>query len=201
MVRLETPRLLFRDHEPRDLEAYCQIESDPIYRCPQPVHPLAELERSFRDAWLPPKSLGLPATILKSTDTYVGRCGLYPLRDESGHIVDGNAHIAFYIARPYWRQGLATEAARAFIQHGFGVLGLRRIVAGINAANSAALTVVRKLGFSLVRSGEGGGSRWHEFERRNPGPHASVASPSDEPDEARSVRVHSVIAPRRSAFP
>jgi [ribosomal protein S5]-alanine N-acetyltransferase len=174
MVRLESPRLLFRDHEPRDLDAYCQIESDPIYRSPQPVHDLAELQRSFRESWLVPKSLGLLAAILKSTDTYIGRCGLYPLRDDSGKVVDGSANIAFYIARPYWGQGLATEAARAFVEYGFEVIGMRRIIAGINAENIASITVVRKLGFSLIQSGEGGGSKWHEFELRNPD-HASAA--------------------------
>ncbi len=168
MVKLESPRLLFRDHEPRDLDAFCRFESDPVYRFPQTVHGLAELERSFRESWLLPKSLGLLATVLKSTDTYIGRCGLYPFRDDSGQVIDGSAHIAFYIGRPYWGQGFATEAARAFVNHGFMSLGIERIVAGINAENVASIAVVRKLGFSLSRSGEGGGSKWHEFELRNP---------------------------------
>lgn len=168
MVRLETQRLLFRDHEMRDLESYCTIESDPIYRWPQPVHDRSELERSFRESWLVPKTLGLLATIFKATDTYIGRCGLYPLRDDAGTRIEDAANIAFYIARPYWGQGLATEAAGAFVQYGFETLGLRRIVAGINAENAASINVVRKLHFSLNRSGQGSGSRWHEFELRNP---------------------------------
>jgi hypothetical protein len=47
MIRLETERLLLRDHEPQDLEPFCEIESDPEYRQPRPVHPREELERSF----------------------------------------------------------------------------------------------------------------------------------------------------------
>ena len=31
MVRLETERLLLRDHEPQDLEPFCEIESDPEF--------------------------------------------------------------------------------------------------------------------------------------------------------------------------
>ena len=38
----------------------------------------------------------------------------------------------------------------------------------MNAANLASVRVVEKLGFVWVRSGEGGGSRWHEYELRNP---------------------------------
>ena len=167
MIRLETRRLLFRDHELRDLEPYCAIESDSIYRSPQRVHDRAELERSFRESWLRPKTLGLLATIYKATDTYIGRCGLYPFRDDAGAEIKDTANIGFYLARPFWGQGLATEAARAFVQYGFETLGLRRIVAGINAENVASISVVQKLGFSLTRSGEGAGSRWHEFEIRN----------------------------------
>lgn len=168
MVRLETERLLFRDHELSDLEAYCEIESDPLYRWPQPVHASAELERSFREAVLQPKELGLFATVFKPDGRYVGRCGLYPFRDDQGEIQPDEAFIAFYVARPYWGRGIATEAGRAWIAHGFDKLGLRRIEAGINAANAASLRVIEKLGFRWVRSGGDEQTQWHDFELRNP---------------------------------
>ncbi len=164
MVKLETERLLFRDHEPGDLEAFCAMESDPEYRWPQTVHTRAELERRFCETWLALKPMGLLATVFRANGRYIGRCGLYPLRDQSGQIVPKEALIAFYLAREYWGRGLATEAGRRFITHGFEDLGLRRIEAGINAENRASIRVVEKLGFRLVRSGEGGGNRWHDFE-------------------------------------
>lgn len=169
-MKLETARLLFREHEPGDLEAYCAIESDAQYRWPQPVHPRAELERSFLPAWLPPKPMGLLATVFKPENRYIGRCGLYPLRDEGDVIIPNEASIAFYLARPYWGRGLATEAGQAFVTYGFDQLGLTRIEAGIRADNGASIRVVEKLGFSWIQSGEGGGSRWHNFELRNPEP-------------------------------
>jgi len=173
MVRVETERLLLRDHEPQDLESFCEIESDPEYRWPQPVHPRAELERSFREAWLPPKAMGLLATVFKPDGHYIGRCGLYPFRTDDGVLVPHEASIAFYLARPYWGRGLATEAGRALVAHGCGELGLRRFHAGVNAENGASRRVVEKLGFRLVRSGEGGGSRWHDFELVSPTPSAA----------------------------
>lgn len=174
MVYIETARLLFRDHQSGDLERYCEIESDPLYRSPQPVHSRAELERSF-GTWMHPKPMGLRATVYKPDQRYIGRCGLYPLRDEAGEVIPGTASIAFYLARPYWGLGLATEAGEAFVAYGFDELGLRRIEAGVNVDNGASIRVIEKLGFRWVRSGggEGGGSRWHEFELRNPRlPHA-----------------------------
>jgi RimJ/RimL family protein N-acetyltransferase len=89
------------------------------------------------------------------------------LRNDANEIVPGEASIAFYLARPYWGLGLATEAGRAFVDCGFRQMGLSRIVAGINAKNVASIRVIEKLGFSWVRSGEGGGSSWHEYELRN----------------------------------
>ena len=171
MVRLETERLLFRDHEPGDLAAYCEQESDPIYRWPQPVRPREELERNFRASALQPKEMGLRATVFKPDNRYVGRCGLYSFRNDKGEILPMEAFIAFYVARPYWGRGIATEAGKAWIAHGFETLGLRRIEAGVNAANAASLRVIEKLGFEWVRSGGDQGTRWHDFELRNPHVH------------------------------
>ena len=127
------------------------------------MHPREELERSFRE-WLVRKPMALRATVFKPENSYIGRCGLYPARNDAGAIVEGEARIAFYLARDYWRRGLATEAGRAFVRYGFETLSLRKIHAGMNAGNMASIRVIEKLGFTWVRSGEGGGNRWHDFE-------------------------------------
>jgi RimJ/RimL family protein N-acetyltransferase len=163
MTDFETERLRFRQHQEADLEPFCEMESDPEYRRPQQVHPRAELERSFREGWLPPKAMGLLATVFKPEGRYIGRCGLYPARDENDHIIPGVANLAFYLARPYWGRGLATEAGRAFVARGFHDLRLRRIEAGVNANNAASMRVLEKLGFVRVQSGEGGGQAWHLY--------------------------------------
>ena len=168
VVRLESERLIFRDHEPDDLEPYCVMESDQIYRAHQPVHPAQELERSFREAWLPRKEMGLLATVFKDDGCYIGRMGLYPYRTEAGAIVPREATLAFYLARPYWGRGLATEAGRAFIEHGFRELGLEKIHAGMNAANAASQRVIEKLGFTWVRSGGDAATQWHDYELIHP---------------------------------
>lgn len=46
----------------------------------------------------------------------------------------------------YWRQGLATEATRALLDVGFGVLGLHRIWAECDVENVASFGVMEKLG-------------------------------------------------------
>src|ERR1051325_4725971 len=145
------------------------MESVPIYRLPQVVHPRAELERSFRERLMVPKDLGLLATIFKPENVYVGRCGLYPFRTPEGELVPGEAFLAYYIARPYWGRGIATEASRAWVRYGFDILGLRRIEAGVAAANAASIRVVEKLGFPRIRSGGEGGIHWHDYELKPTG--------------------------------
>ena len=164
MVSLESKRLVFRNHEPEDLEPYCEMESDRIYRAHQRVHAREELERGFRETWMAPKKMGLLATVFKEDGRYIGRTGLYPRRTDQGVIVPDEATLAFYLARPYWGRGLATEAGKAFIEHGFRNRGLVKIHAGMNAANLASVRVIEKLGFRWVRSGGDHVTQMHDYE-------------------------------------
>jgi RimJ/RimL family protein N-acetyltransferase len=75
---------------------------------------------------------------------------LRPLR-----LVDGDpVEITYAIARAYWNQGYATEAAHSFVTHGFMDLGLREIVAAINPGNVASARVAEKLGMTRCRKVE-----------------------------------------------
>ena len=166
MIRLETPRLILRDHEPRDLEPYCAMESDAEYRGPQPVHPRETLERSFQETWLQPKALGMWATECRVSGEYIGRCGVYPYRTEAGVIVPRELTLGFYLSRAEWGRGYATEAGRALIEYAFGSLGVLRIHAGVHRENARSRRVIEKLGFTLV--GSIIGSPALDFELDNP---------------------------------
>src|SRR5712692_4273267 len=172
MIILETERLLLRHHVEADLDPFCEMMADPEFRRLSGGRPLSreEAEKSFRsivvgqEVRLWPKPMGLWATVFKPEGRYIGRCGIYPHRGDDTVVIPGEGVLAFYLARPYWGQGLATEAGRAFIEFGFSELGLSRIVAGANVKNLASNRVLQKLGFVWVRSGEGGGSSHHDYE-------------------------------------
>jgi ribosomal-protein-alanine N-acetyltransferase len=166
---LETPRLRFRPHHPEDLEPYCAMEMDPEVRRYVGGYPRTReaAEAKFRNALnAAPSRLSLWATILKSEATTIGRCGLYP-HIENHHTVPNEAVLAFYLARPFWGQGLATEAAAAFISYGFSDLHLARIVAKVDARNAASLHILDKLAFTLTRT-EPGLRTFHHFELPRP---------------------------------
>ncbi|HZT43657.1 MAG TPA: GNAT family N-acetyltransferase [Chthonomonadaceae bacterium] len=168
-VILETQRLLFRPHEIGDLEAYCAMEADPEVRRyvgGQP-RPRDQAEARFRKGLPmadPPDRLALWATVYKPEGCYIGRCGVYPHFDAEGKPLPGEGVLAFYLARPYWGRGLATEAGQAFLEFGFTQLNLDRIVAQVDADNHASMRVLEKLRFHLTGTEQGEKRSFHFYE-------------------------------------
>ena len=66
------------------------------------------------------------------------------------HIVAAHrrAEVGYWIARTHWGQGIATEALRAVLAHGFDVVGLHRIDAQHYKENAASGAVMRKAGMT-----------------------------------------------------
>lgn len=62
--------------------------------------------------------------------------------------------MAYTIARVFWGQGLATEAARAIVEYGFGKLALRRLVCLIDPGNLASQRVSEKIGMRFEKQVE-----------------------------------------------
>lgn len=144
MIVLETERLLFREHEPGDLDAFCAMEADAEVRRWVGGRPRTreEAERKFHSVYLKPSHgrRGMWATVLKAENRYIGYCGVY-----------GDGVLGYYLARPYWGRGLATEAARALVDFGLRELGLARITAAVEVGNDASRHILEKLGFVHVR--------------------------------------------------
>ena len=57
------------------------------------------------------------------------------------------AELSFWIGRPWWGQGLASEATSAVVRYGFETLGLNRIVAYHMVRNPASGRVLARLRF------------------------------------------------------
>jgi ribosomal-protein-alanine N-acetyltransferase len=159
-IILESERLSFRPHLITDLDDYCAMEMDINVRRyvggyartrenAEQRFPGDQLEKMSSDR------LALWATVLKTNNAYIGRCGLYPHFGVDGNTITGEAVLAFYIASSYWDRGYATEAGKAFIRFGFTELRLDRIVATVQKGNDASIHVLQKLGFLLAHTEEG----------------------------------------------
>ena len=64
-----------------------------------------------------------------------------------GRRPDGAIEFGYWIARPHWGRGYATEAGRAVIAAAQGSLRIRKLGAGHFLDNPASGRVLRKLGF------------------------------------------------------
>jgi RimJ/RimL family protein N-acetyltransferase len=108
----------------------------------------------FRAQYLhkPAKTYGLWAAILKTESKrkgtaegkFIGSTGLRLVRA-------GEASLGLYIDHPYWGRGLATEAARAFVDLAFTKLHLDLVVADVEKGHLASERVLHKLGFVVNR--------------------------------------------------
>jgi len=61
---------------------------------------------------------------------------------------DGTPELGYWIARPHWGQGYATEAARRLTRHLFDTLGYCRVWASVHPDNHASARVLAKAGFA-----------------------------------------------------
>src|SRR5262249_19168982 len=71
---------------------------------------------------------------------------------------DGQAEIGYWIGKPWWGHGYATEAAGALIDHCFNSGSFHRLTCGHFLDNPASARVIGKLRFRRV----GIGSQWCE---------------------------------------
>ncbi|MGC1620112.1 MAG: GNAT family N-acetyltransferase [Candidatus Acidiferrum sp.] len=152
MFFLETDRLLFRSHEPQDEDEFVKMHMDSEVRryVGGRAWPEEEAIHRFRNSYLgrPEKTYGLWATILKEEQRYIGACGLAAPAGKSA------PSLGYYIARPYWGRGLASEASRGFLELGFGTLRLPRILADLEKGHAASEHILEKLGFKVISEEE-----------------------------------------------
>jgi len=87
----------------------------------------------------------------------IGSCGYYGF-----HTWHRRASIGYELARPFWRQGLMSEALSAIIDLGFTEMDLNRIEAVIMPENFASIKLLEKLRFhneGLLEEYENWGSK------------------------------------------
>jgi ribosomal-protein-alanine N-acetyltransferase len=84
------------------------------------------------------------AAVPRGGTDLIGWAGLQYLPDTE------EIEVAYLLGKPYWGQGLATEAARASLDFGFNSLGLSCVVGIVHPENIASQRVLEKAGLSLV---------------------------------------------------
>jgi RimJ/RimL family protein N-acetyltransferase len=149
-VVLETERLLVREFEPGDLDAYAALIGDPetmrYYAHPFTRDEASDLIERNRARYRA-HGFGVWALEERGTGVFLGDCGL------AVSLVEGipEVEVMWHVVRDRWRRGLATEAASAVRDHALGPVGLTRLVALVRPENVPSAGVARKLGMAVER--------------------------------------------------
>ncbi|HYI63469.1 MAG TPA: GNAT family N-acetyltransferase [Allosphingosinicella sp.] len=141
-----TERLLLRPGWREDAGALFQAIADPtivrnLATAPWP-YSLADAEAFLTRERAPADAACLIFLREGGAPRLVGGIGLGPMADRLGA-----RELGYWIARPYWGRGFATEAGRALLASARDTLRLKRLDAGHFLDNPASGRVLEKLGF------------------------------------------------------
>ncbi|MCA1951854.1 MAG: GNAT family N-acetyltransferase [Hyphomicrobiales bacterium] len=149
---LETPRLFLRWPKAGDARAILELAGEKVISemtgiIPHPYPPEAA-PRYIVDAreW---NSLGSRVKLAITDRAEPGRfLGMVGLRATG----PDEAALGYWLGRPHWGQGRATEAAQALIDAAFLYSPVKALAASVRVINPASRRVLERCGFQLVGS-------------------------------------------------
>ena len=147
MQVLETKRLILRLWRESDAEALFKYASDPDVgpRAGWPPH--KSVEESLEIIRTVFSGEGMWAVELKETSEVIGSIGYLPASSSNLDIGEDQCEIGYWIAKPYWNQGICTEALQAVIDYCFNVKGFSVLWSDYFPDNPASGRVMEKCGF------------------------------------------------------
>jgi len=151
MLALKTKRLILRHFQHQDIDAIMFVFGDAeVMNHGDGVQSKEQVEQWMENTIYSYKVFGFGpyAVVLASTQTLIGYCGLFHFPDIDGQ---PEVEIGYRLAKQYWGQGFATEAALAVREYAFKTLEIGRVVALIEPSNTASIRVATKLGMSYEK--------------------------------------------------
>lgn len=150
---IETKRLILRQWKESDVEPFITMGLDqdvmqffPNLLTPQESHNLIQKISSLinENGW------GFWAVELKETHQFIGFIGLHSQPEPFDFSPCGE--IGWRLAKEFWKQGYATEGAKAALDYGFNVLNLDKIVSFTANINTPSQAVMKRLGMQKVKN-------------------------------------------------
>ena len=148
-MTLETPRLILREWEPTDFEAYAAMMSDPkvmqflsLTGAPMPRFGAWQGFAALVGHWRL-RAFGFFAVIERASGEFIGYVGPWHPEGWPG------LEVGWTLRSEYWGRGYATEAARASTAYAFTELNCGRIISLIGPENTASKRVAERIGEQL----------------------------------------------------
>ncbi|MFN8145824.1 MAG: GNAT family N-acetyltransferase [Candidatus Nanopelagicales bacterium] len=160
---LTTERLTLRTFRESDLDAYYALNTHPdVYRW-LGGEPLSREDSDAIAEWAneayEEQGYGLLAVERTADGVFLGMTGIH--HQES---FPDDVEAAWRLHPDHWGHGYATEAARAWVDHGFSAYALPRVISVTDHDNLRSQAVMRRLGltFERVTSVVDGGSTYDD---------------------------------------
>lgn len=148
MIPIRTPRLILRNWRDADADLFHRINSDDRVMEFFDVR----LDRAASDALMSElrhdieaDGYGFAAVEIAETGETAGFCGVQDV-DLVPHLPAGAVEIGWRLAPEFWHRGIATEAARAWLDHAFDQLRLSEVFAFTPCLNLPSAAVMKRLG-------------------------------------------------------
>lgn len=155
MIQLETSRLRLRPWRDEDFAPFAALNADAQVM----AHFPATLDRAESDvlaarcqSLIEAQGWGFWATEIKASGDFIGFVGLH--RPIAELPFSPCVEIGWRLARPFWGQGYASEAARAALSFAFNDLALAEVVAFTSLENRRSQAVMERLGMRRAENFE-----------------------------------------------
>ncbi len=149
---VETDRLFLRAPTPEDASIWAKfMDADPdfLQYVPTRAGPSREradrFVRNYLGRWHEsPLALGW-SVVLKTEKAFIGFAGVDAASDTDGE-------IEYFIVKPHWRRGYASEVAKGVTDYWFRTTTGDRLVAYVIPENVGSVRAIEKLGYRRVGS-------------------------------------------------
>jgi ribosomal-protein-alanine N-acetyltransferase len=149
MLRIDGKRIYLRDHRASDLDVFHSWLSDPqvahylSWRTHTPEESLIALAESLQENDNPSRTKFHFAIVLSEVGVIIGDTG-FTIEKRAEY--RGVADLGYFLLKPYWGKGYASEAAHLILKYCFTVLRLHKVTAGCDTENRASEKVMIKCG-------------------------------------------------------
>lgn len=171
-LTLQTERLLLRPLALSDVDSFFEMNNNPkvnVY-LRNPLTTKTGTEKYIQKILneYNQNGIGRFAVILKQSNKLIGFSGLkFRPTQENGYsdIYD----LGYRFAEEHWNKGFATEAAKAWLEYGFGQMELPVVYACAVSGNIGSNKVLQKLGFDFTNHylANNEPHNWYELKQQN----------------------------------
>jgi [ribosomal protein S5]-alanine N-acetyltransferase len=149
-----TTRLVARSWRAEDLPSAMELWGDPAVTAlidSRGKLSEAQVEERLRAEMERERSHGVQYWALfdRSSGGFVGCTGLRPWAYTPD---EPSVEVGFHLAKRYWGQGFATEAAIGALDYAWQKLQLSKVYAGHHPDNRASERILKKLGFQFIET-------------------------------------------------